>query len=101
MRRVLAVAIATILVFGTVGILTVAQGPVSTYDVAEDDVILEDVEGIDDQVLNDVDEETSVIGKEQVRVIKPKGIKDGTYEVKNEESNGKVLVIVDPIHVTE
>ncbi len=100
MRKVLAVAIVTMLVFGTVGVLTVAEDSevVLTYNVTEEDQTLEDV-GVSSEVLNDVGKNTSVAGKTEVRVIKPKGVKDGTYEIKNEESTGDVLVIVDPIHV--
>ena len=100
MRKVLAVAIVTMLVFGTVGVLTVAEDSevVLTFDVGDAEFLAE-VVNIPDEVLGDVDGNTSVAGKTEVRVIKPKGVKDGTYEIKNEESTGDVLVIVDPIHV--
>jgi len=99
MRKVLSVAIVTLLVFGAAGIFVAAQGTVSIYKVDENDEVLSDLDGISDEVLADVGGDTSVSGKSEVRVIKPKGIKGGTYEVKNEESTGEVLVIVDPIHV--
>lgn len=96
MRKVLAVAIVTMLVFGTVGVLTVAE----EYDSSEVVKTL-DPDSYSTEDLNDEYgvEIGSLEGFEKILVVEPEGIEGGDYEVKNEESSGKVLVIVDPIHV--
>ena len=93
MRKVLTVALLAVFVVGITGLLTVAESTRVTFSdpVDQDSEILE-LTGID---LS----EDQLDGVEKVIVITPKGIEDGEYEIKNENSNGKNLVIVDPIHV--
>ena len=99
MRKTLTVALLAVFVVGITGLLASAD-TVEIYDSPEEiggffeSVDNENYEGL---VLSDLNRENF----EKVVVVTPEGIEDGTYEVKNGEANGKVLVIVDPIHVTE
>jgi len=99
MRKTLTIAFLAVFLIGTTGLLAAAD-TVEIYDETEaiedffTSVANGDYDGLD---LSDLDPGDY----EKVVVVTPEGIEDGTYEVKNGEANGKVLVIVDPIHVTE
>jgi len=101
MRKVLTVALLAVFVVGVTGLLTVASS-VETYDVPSDENLIEDLANELNDQYNGLNLDASDFdGFEKVKVVTPEGIEDGKYEVKNENSDGKVLVIVDPIHVTE
>lgn len=102
MRKLFVVALLVVFAVGITGLLTVAES------VDENDVVEEfsnpskSLDNINDYLdEGEKLDEDDLDGVEKVLVVSPEGIEDGNYEVKNKDSNGKVLIIVDPIHVTE
>ena len=98
MRKFFAVALLAVFVVGVTGLVTVASSVV-TKDVPDENLesfvdSLNQNDGLD-LTVSDIE------SFEKVKIVSPEGIEDGEYVAKNLNSNGKVLVIVDPIHVTE
>ena len=99
MRKTLTIALLAVFVVGTIGLLAAANA-VEIYDGTTE--IQGFFASVDDGVYDGLDLSDLDPGDyEKVVVVTPEGIEEGTYEVKNSETEGKVLVIVDPIHVTE
>ena len=99
MRKFSVLFLLAVFVVGITGLLAVAD-TVEIFD--ESDEINDFFSSVEKGTYDGLDlSELNAENYEKVVVVTPEGIEDGKYEIKNSESNGKVLVIVDPIHVTE
>ena len=95
MRKVLIVALLAVFVIGITGLVTAAD----TVEQYSAEYVKNNFEDFKDDYPCPELEEEDLEDVKKVIVVSPPAF-DGYYEIKT-KGNGKALVLVDPIHVTE